>query len=315
MKEVKVKCIGKTASNKPCPNNGKNSSKFCEKHEYQSVYSDDEFNQLKRCSTCNSFRLLVKGKKSCAKCLEYGFKKRKTDKEKAINNNHEYCIGICRDDAKIMFYNPYYKNLLSMVPEQVIYDYVKNLHLYYIKDSTFRFVPLNDDDNCLSSERYEYCTMHLPQLNLDVCKYGSCDFGTVQKYPIEQYKFNKYYVSAILRFGLNPFDFKWDLINKKDYPYGQLHELCKQVYKTLKNKYGFIKYAFCEVDFMVDLCIEECKLKGWIEYETFEHYKLKADEIKEKRIIIDKQENKFFLKLQQYLNKKSYNDDIMEINI
>lgn len=97
-KSVKIPCIAKTAKGDVCPNYGKSdqtqfSDKFCPKHHYQAGLTQNEWDNLKLCSGCKSWKLMSGFNKNCDHCLEVGEKKRAKNAGKVSKT---YCNGVCR---------------------------------------------------------------------------------------------------------------------------------------------------------------------------------------------------------------------------
>lgn len=97
-KPVKIPCIAKTANGDSCPNYGKFeqtqfSDKFCPKHHYQASLTQNEWEKLKLCSGCKSWKLMSGFNKNCDHCLEVGEKKRAKNVGKI---SKIYCSGVCR---------------------------------------------------------------------------------------------------------------------------------------------------------------------------------------------------------------------------
>lgn len=91
-KESKIMCLGiEKKSDEKCQFNIIEGTKYCKNHQYMNDYTDEQKNNLKKCSNCGHHKYIIGDYNTCEKCRLNGEKQR--NKQKLKKDKMEKCKG------------------------------------------------------------------------------------------------------------------------------------------------------------------------------------------------------------------------------
>lgn len=130
-RQKKVVCKGKERTGCKCRRSPMDGKLFCSIHIYMDDYTEEQFNAMTKCSTCNMYKFIDNGYQTCAECRNRGEKNRENDRTIKICCKGMINNAPCPFEAQVNGYCG--KHQLQFWKDNIERDVTKKVCCNYIR--------------------------------------------------------------------------------------------------------------------------------------------------------------------------------------